>query len=132
MTAKNTLLLTLTSAVISIALCMVYQKIYSDQLFLDFSSVLSPMAVIGACTIGALLLAWGNFFALKYVKKHGQVIYNLLVGILSFASIIGPLAQKLPLDVEFPEMFPGLAIPMHFFPVLAHLAVLPLFVGSRQ
>jgi hypothetical protein len=34
------------------------------------------------------------------------------------------------LDVEFPEMFPGLVIPMHFFPALAFFAIDPFFKQS--
>jgi hypothetical protein len=33
----------------------------------------------------------------------------------------------LPLNIESPEMFPGLAIPMHFFSALFFFAVYPYF-----
>lgn len=133
MSIRNVFILALASAVISSAMSLVYNKLYFDFLGNDFSSIVTPGGIIAACVIGALLLAWGNFFALKFIKKHGQLIFNLVAGILSFASIVGPFSQTLPVEIEaMPEMFPGLVSPMHFFPVLAHLALLPLFVNKAN
>lgn len=135
MSVKNTFFATLFSAIISIALCMVYQMVYFKATMVDFSSFVQPIHIVAACLIAALLLAWGNFFALKYIKNKttGQFIFNLLAGMLSFASIVGVFAAKLPPEtIEFPELFPGLGVPMHFFPVLAHLAVLPLFTNKAS
>jgi hypothetical protein len=47
--------------------------------------------------------------------------------VLSFASIIGAIGMTLPLDIDFPELFPGLVVPMHFFPALAYFAIAPFF-----
>ena len=64
-------------------------------------------------------------FKWKGAKMIGWL--NVLIAVLSFVSIIGVLGMVLPLDIESPEMFPGLAIPMHFFPALAFFAVKPFF-----
>ena len=57
-----------------------------------------------------------------------KALNNFVFAILTFASILGPFATKLPLDVEMPELFPGLTVPMHFFPALAWFTLKPLFI----
>ncbi|MGB1319239.1 MAG: hypothetical protein ACPG5W_13565, partial [Flavobacteriales bacterium] len=52
---------------------------------------------------------------------------NVAIVFVSFASILGPLSIALPLDVDFPELFPGLAIPMHFFPATIFFGLSPFF-----
>jgi len=126
MKPKNVLFLALTSALISIALCITFQQIYNKAFYVDYSAIVSIPGLAGACLIAAMLIAWGNFFFLRWFGNKGQLIFNLLAGVLSFASILGPLSITLPLDID-PLMFPGLVIPMHFFPIMAHLAVLPAF-----
>jgi hypothetical protein len=132
MTAKKTLVLSISSSVLAFILSEVYIAIYNKAFFVDYSMILSLQAVAGACFVGGFLLGWGNFLFLKFNKKWGQFTFNLLAGILSFASILGPLATTLPTEIEFPEMFPGLAATLHFFPVLAHLALLPLFIEKTD
>ncbi len=41
-----------------------------------------------------------------------------------------PISVTLPLSIQFPELFPGLAVPMIFFPALAWYTVKPLFTNS--
>jgi hypothetical protein len=105
-----------------------YSIIYSDSFFVDFSSILNPAGMFISSTIGTLLMSIGYFFILKWNKAKLIPIANILYSALSFGSIIGVLAFKLPLDMEFPEMFPGLAIPMHFFPALSFLSLAPFFL----
>jgi hypothetical protein len=38
-----------------------------------------------------------------------------------------PISISLPLDIKFPELFPGLGVPMVFFPSLAWYTINPLF-----
>lgn len=64
---------------------------------------------------------------LKFDKLHLKGWLNVVIAILSFASIIGPIGMSLPLSIEYPELFPGLVVPMHFFPALAFMAIYPLF-----
>ena len=56
---------------------------------------------------------------------------NLVIAVLSFASIISPISMSLPLDIESPELFPGLVVPMHFFPALAFFAISPFFKTQK-
>ena len=85
------------------------------------------MAIAGASLFGTMLMALG-YGILKWRHwSRMKGVLNILISILSFASILGPISMTLPLTIEMPEMFPGLVIPMHFFPVLAFLTIAPFF-----
>jgi hypothetical protein len=128
MTFTKTLLLGLISGIISGLICLMYSFIYSDSFFVDFSSILNPAGMFISSIIGTLLMSIGYFFLLKWKKGQFIPLANIFYSALSFGSIVGVLAFKLPLDMEFPEMFPGLAIPMHFFPALSFLSLAPFFL----
>jgi len=115
------------AGVLSSVAAIIYQLIYQAMFFLDFSALVNMGSIIGACMIGCTLMSVGyfNLFKLNRLKLKGW--FNLLYAILSFASIVPAMAMTLPLDVEFPELFPGLVVPMHFFPALAFFAIAPFF-----
>jgi hypothetical protein len=123
---KNVLIHGVVAGILAGIACIVYSSIYSKALMVDFSKVFQSPALIGSCVIGGLLASLG-FYLLTRLLKPGQIIFNLLFIALSFASIAGPFAAQLPLDVESPELFAGLTVPMHFFPALFWFATLPLF-----
>ncbi|MCZ4408227.1 hypothetical protein O3Q51_05375 [Cryomorphaceae bacterium 1068] len=106
---------------------VVYQSVYENAMYLDFSKVINVGSIIGASVFGCLLMAIGYWLLGKFKKPNLKVWLNALIVVLSFASILSPLAMTLPLDVEFPELFPGLAIPMHFFPALVFFGLDPVF-----
>ena len=66
-------------------------------------------------------------------KSHGipELVFNLVFVLISFASILAPFAATLPYEVEFPELFPGFAVPMHFFPALAWFTLRPAFFKNQ-
>jgi DMSO reductase anchor subunit len=128
MNFTKTLLLGSISGLVSGLICMLYSAIYSDAFFVNFSSIVTPVGMFISSLIGGLLMSSGYFILLKWNKPQLIPIANILYCALSFASIVGILAFKLPLDQEFPEMFPGLTIPMHFFPALSFLALAPFFL----
>jgi hypothetical protein len=72
------------------------------------------------------------YFGFKWKGEKLFAWINLLICFFSFASIIGVLGMQLPLNIESPEMFPGLAIPMHFFPALFFFAVYPYFRSRSE
>jgi hypothetical protein len=109
---------------------IVYQKAYEDAMFLDFSSVINPGSIAGASLFGCMLMAFGYWLLVRFNKPNLKAWLNVLITVLSFLSILGPLGVTLPLDVEFPEMFPGLAIPMHFFPAMIFFGLYPFFTNS--
>ncbi len=75
-----------------------------------------------------MLAATGYWALKKLLKKNADIFFNLSFTILSFASVIFPISISLPLDIKNPELFPGLTVPMLFFPALAWFTVRPLFM----
>lgn len=115
------------AGILSAVACIIYNRIYFFATEADFSKVLNTVGLIGI-NIGACLLAASGFWLMeKLFKKNGEIVFNLLFSILSFASIIIPISLSLPLAVKNPELFPGLSVPMHFFPALAWFTIRPLF-----
>lgn len=132
MQLKKALPLAGISSALSITACFIYNKVYTGSFYVDFSKVITPGSLIMTCLVGCALMSLGYMLISRWKPSLNLGWINILYVILSFASIIGVLSFKLPLDIEFPEMFPGLAIPMHFFPVLAFLAIAPFFKPNSQ
>lgn len=110
----------------------IYQSIYENAMFLDFSAVINTASIIGVCVFGCVLMGVGYWLLVKFNKPKLKVWLNVVIVVLSFASILSPLGMTLPLDVESPEMFPGLAIPMHFFPALVFFGLDPAFAKTQK
>ena len=127
MNLKKGLLLGLTSGIVAGGVGTLYNAIYNEAFYTDFSSVLNTTGIFIACIIGCLLMGLGYVVAARLKRPLLIPILNVLYCILSFASIIGVLDFKLPLTIDGPEAFPGLAIPMHFFPALSFFALVPFF-----
>jgi hypothetical protein len=127
MTLKQISIHVLISALLAIVASLIYNTIYSSAFELNFSSVLNIGGIIGSTLIGCTLMGIGYYVGYKWKGEKLIPWINLLISVLSFASIVGVLGIQLPLTMESPEMFPGLAIPMHFFPALAFFAISPFF-----
>ena len=127
MTLKQIRIHVLISALLAIVASLIYNTIYSSAFELNFSSVLNIGGIIGSTLIGCTLMGIGYYVGYKWKGEKLIPWINLLISVLSFASIVGVLGIQLPLTMESPEMFPGLAIPMHFFPALAFFAISPFF-----
>jgi ABC-type branched-subunit amino acid transport system permease subunit len=110
---------------------VIYAHVYHRSLGADFSKVASTVRIIAASLIGGVLAAIGYTLLDKWLKARGEIIFNLLFSLLSFATLLAPFAVKLPLDLEAPELFPGMVIPMHFFPALAWFTLKPIFIRSK-
>ena len=52
--------------------------------------------------------------------------------VISFAAVMIPISLTLPLKIQFPELFPGLAVPMVFFPAMAWYTIKPLFTQTNN
>jgi|TARA_R110000737_G_scaffold352891_1_gene400897 uncharacterized membrane protein len=120
------------AGLLSALAAIIFQYIYQEAMFLDFSSVLNSGSIIGSCMLGCMLMAIGFWGIEKINKPKLKGWLNIIVIVLTFLSILGPLSMTLPLDVEFPEMFPGLAIPMHFFPALIFFGLDPFFNSKNS
>ncbi len=121
---KKSLLLGLLAGLAS----FIYQKVYIGALEADFSKVFTPIAVFMSSVVGCLLASLGYWLLDKWMKGKADLAFNLIFAILSFVTILGPFAAKLPVSVESPELFPGLTVPMHFFPVLGWLTLKPAII----
>ncbi len=111
---------------------IVYFYLYQNLLFLDFSTVLNAGSISGASVLGCLLMAGGYIILNKLNQRKLEGWMNLVIVILTFISILGPITVTLPLDVDFPELFPGLAVPMHFFPAMIFFGLKPFFQAGRN
>lgn len=115
------------SSILAIVACFIYNKVYSGSFYVDFSKIISPTSMIMSCVVGCTMMSLTYALLIKLRPTLNLGWVNIVFAILSFASIIMVLSFKLPLEIEFPELFPGLAIPMHFFPLLSFLTIVPFF-----
>ncbi len=117
----------LVAGILSAIACIIYQRIHFYQTEADFSKVLNIKTMIAGSLLACGLAAIGYWLLVKWLKTKADIVFNLVFSILSFASIIYPVSFTLPLTIQFPELFPALAIPMHFFPALAWYTIKPFF-----
>ena len=106
---------------------VIYAQVYNGAFGTDFSLVVNPISIMSSCIFGGVLASVGYMGLSKLIVRGTEMVFNIIFVLLSFASILVPLVAKLPYDVDFPELFPGFAIPMHFFPALFWFALRPIF-----
>jgi len=125
---KKALLLGIVSGVLAGIAGLIYAHLYYSINEADFSKVASSIRIIASSLVGGVLAAIGFTILNRWLKRNGEIVFNLLFSIISFASLLMPIAYKLPTSLETPELFPGMVIPMHFFPALAWFTLKPLFI----
>ena len=120
----------LSSTLASIA-GIIYFEVYQYLMFSSFDSIVNWGSITGASTLGCFMMMFGYWLLLKFnlVKWIGWM--NVLITILSFASIFGAINTALPLEIDFPELFPGLVVPMHFFPAISFFGIAPFFMKIK-
>ncbi|HTA28803.1 MAG TPA: hypothetical protein VK809_13510, partial [Bacteroidia bacterium] len=94
--------------------------------------IINPGSISGASIFGCLLMAISYWVLERFNKENWKGVINIVIALASFASIISPISMSLPLDIKNPELFPGLAVPMHFFPALAFFCLVPFFKGKKS
>ncbi len=129
---KRLLLLGVTSGVLAGIVALIYQRIYSSSVGADFSSVATPAGIMISNIVGCVIAALGYWILSKWLKSKTEIVFNFIFVILCFASMAPVFGAKLPLTISSPELFPGLAIPMHFFPALAWSTLEPLFIKNGE
>jgi hypothetical protein len=122
----------LLSAILSSLAAAIYYRIYYFATEVDFSGVLGVPRIIGLCVLISMAAVVLNYALLRWLKRRGEIVFNLLLSLISFACVMVPIAVSLPLSVKSPELFPGLAVPMVFFPALAWFTVSPLFKDPQS
>lgn len=129
---KKALALGVVSGALAGIAGLLYAHLYYSINEADFSKVASTIRIIMSSVAGGVLAAIGFTLLNKWLKSNGEIVFNLLFSILSFASLLMPIAFKLPTALETPELFPGMVIPMHFFPALAWFTLKPMFIRSAH
>ena len=110
---------------------IIYSKIHFFATEADFSAVVNPGTMISLNLIVCLIFSIGYYFFRKITREKGVIAFHLLISVLSFAAVIIPISISLPLSVKNPELFPGLAVPMVFFPAMAWFTFKPLFFQNE-
>jgi hypothetical protein len=106
---------------------IIYNRIYFFATETDFSRVLNTGSIIGLNIMVCLIAGMISWALLKWLNKKGELVFSFLFSIISFACVMIPISITLPLKIQSPELFPGLAVPMVFFPAMAWYTVRPLF-----
>jgi hypothetical protein len=122
----------LLASLLSVIASIVYQRIYFFANEADFSKVLGTIRLVGLNILICILAVFLNYGLVRVLKNKGEIIFNFIFSILSFTAVIIPISITLPLNVQFPELFPGLAVPMVFFPVISWYTVSPLFLNKPR
>jgi hypothetical protein len=117
----------LISGIMAAIAAIIYSRIHFFATQADFSAIINPGTIISLSLIACLILSVAYYSYIRIWKNKGIIIYHLFISILSFAAVIIPISISLPLSVKNPELFPGLAVPMIFFPALAWFTFKPLF-----
>jgi len=115
------------SGIMAALAAIIYSRIHFFATQADFSGIINLGTMISLNLIGCLIFSIVYYFFTGMWKKKGIIVFHLLITILSFAAVIIPISISLPLTVKNPELFPGLAVPMIFFPALAWFTLKPLF-----
>jgi hypothetical protein len=127
---KPLLNLGLFAGILAASESIIYSKIYSLALGVDFSMIVTipgiTIASIAVCLIAGIVY----LFLYKCLQEKTDFTFTTMFVLLSLATSVLPVAFELPLTINNPELFPGLAIPMHIFPVLAWLTLKPLLFNT--
>jgi len=110
---------------------VIYAHLYYTINEADFSKVASTINILAASLFDGVLAAIGYTLLDKWLKTRGEIVFNLVFTLISFITLLGPIAVRLPRNIDTPELFPGMVIPMHFFPALAWFTLKPLFIKSK-
>jgi ABC-type branched-subunit amino acid transport system permease subunit len=131
---KKALLLGIVSGLLAGVAGIIYAKVYYSANEADFSKVAGNVSIIASSLFGGVLAAIGYTLLDKLLKANGEIVFNFLFTILSFASLLLPIGHRFTPPIDTPELFPGMVIPMHFFPALGWYTLKPLFIrpSSRK
>lgn len=121
----------LVAAALAAIAGIIYNRIYFFATETDFSKIINTGSIIGFSIAICMVATFICFGLMKWLGKTGEIIFSFLFSIISFACVMIPISVSLPLDIKSPEIFPGLAVPMVFFPAIAWYTIRPLFSGKE-
>ncbi|MES2277174.1 MAG: hypothetical protein V4592_14190 [Bacteroidota bacterium] len=119
-----------TAAILAAIAAIIYNRIYFFATEADFSKIINYGSMIGGSFAISMVATFLYFGLVSWLKQTGEIIFNFVFSIASFACVMIPISISLPLNIQMPELFPGLAVPMVFFPALAWYTVKPLFTAK--
>jgi ABC-type branched-subunit amino acid transport system permease subunit len=128
---KKSLALGIVSGLLAGIAGVIYAHLYYTINEADFSKVASTINILAASIFGGVLAAIGYTLLDRWLSTRGEIVFNLVFTLISFISLLAPIAVRLPRNIDTPELFPGMVIPMHFFPALAWFTLKPLFIRSK-
>ena len=105
----------------------IYNQIYFFATQVDYSTLVNAGSLIGINLLVSMVAGLLYWALVSRFKNKGVIAFNFIYSVGSFACVIIPIAITLPLSTPFPELFPGLTVPMVFFPVIAWMTIDPLF-----
>ncbi|HRI80264.1 MAG TPA: hypothetical protein PLR06_12085 [Cyclobacteriaceae bacterium] len=117
----------LVAGILAAVAANIYNQIYFFATQIDYSVMVNVWSITGVNILVSLFAGLLYAMLVRFFKSKGHIIFYFLYSIGSFACIVIPLAITLPLSTPFPELFPGLTIPMVFFPCIAWMTIDPLF-----
>jgi hypothetical protein len=117
----------LVAAILSSLAAIIYNRIYHFVTEVDFSRILNNPSIAGLSFFACMIAVFVNYGLIRWLGRRGEIVFNFLFSVTSFACVTIPISLNLPLDIKNPELFPGLAVPMVFFPCVAWYTVRPLF-----
>ena len=117
----------LVAGILAAIAANIYNQIYFFATQVDYSSIINVGSLTGLNILVSMLAGLLYWLLITFFKTKGAIIFNFVYSVGSFACLIIPLAITLPLSTPYPELFPGLTVPMVFFPVIAWMTIDPLF-----
>ena len=130
--SRKIFLLGLCTGIFSSAACIVYNRVYFFAFEANFSKLVNTASLAGINLAVGMIAALGYWTLKKWFRHKTDIIFNFCFTIISFAAIIVPISISLPLDMPNPELFPGLTIPMLFFPAISWFTLKPLFIRETR
>ncbi|MEK6782235.1 MAG: hypothetical protein AABY93_11035 [Bacteroidota bacterium] len=128
---KTIFIQSLVAGILAAIAANIYNQIYFFATQVNYSNIINPASLIGLNLLVSFVAALLYWLFTAIFKTKGAIIFNFVYSVGSFACVIIPIAITLPLTTPFPELFPGLAVPMVFFPVIAWMTIDPLFKKSN-
>jgi hypothetical protein len=121
----------LVAGVLTALAATIYNRIYFFATEANFSKIINISSIISLSVLICFLIGIIYYGMMRLFKRKGQIIFNFFLSIISFCAVMYPISVSLPLDIKYPELFPGLAVPMVFFPAMAWYTIKPIFNASE-
>ena len=124
---KKIFIQSLVAGILAAIAANIYNQIYFFATQVDYSNIVNAFSLISINVMVSFLAGLLYWLLTTLFKIKGAIIFNFVYSVGSFACVIIPIAMTLPLSTPYPELFPGLTVPMVFFPVIAWMTIDPLF-----